>query len=541
MKVIKKILLGLSVFGLIASLPAYACGPYPQMPCPSSTFTTTPTPTPPVVLTAIDVTPVNHTINVGESQQYTATGTFSDGTSHALVGGSGAWVGKASMPTARFAMAAGIVNGTLYAVGGFNSSGALTTMEAYDPVTNTWTPKASMSTPRYLFAVEVVNSMVYAVGGDRTYPGGTLATVEAYDPMTNTWIPKASMSIRREGPAAGAVNNILYVAGGCCNNGVLATMEAYDPRTNTWTPRASMSTPRFGFALGVINGVLYAVGGYNEISGYLATTEAYDPASNTWMPKASMLTPRSGFAMGVVNGMLYAVGGGNSSGTLATVEVYDPVTNTWADRPSMLTPRSSTTAGVINGTLYAMGGTNTFSSFLETMEAYTPPDNITWDSSTPGVATIDQTGLVFGTGAGSTAITATSGSISGSTSLKVVDRPDLVVTTVTSALATVERGKTITFNSTTKNQGTATTVASTSTGLYLSTDAVITTADILVGSVSVASLAAGTSQSAATSITVSKKLARGTYYLGAIADYTNAETESNESNNSYTGTTIQVK
>src|SRR3989442_303568 len=53
-----------------------------------------------------------------------------------------------SMPTPRSFLAAGVANGILHAVGGyyFNS---LATLEAYDPVSDSWTTKASTPTARY--------------------------------------------------------------------------------------------------------------------------------------------------------------------------------------------------------------------------------------------------------------------------------------------------------------------------------------------------------------------------------------------------------
>ena len=111
-------------------------------------------------LLAITVTSTRPTISVGQTQQFTATGTFNDGTSRALIGGGGIWANKAPMSTARNVPGVGVVNGILYAVGGLT----LATMEAYDPVTNTWMPKTSMSTPRYEHAVGVVNGTLYAVG-----------------------------------------------------------------------------------------------------------------------------------------------------------------------------------------------------------------------------------------------------------------------------------------------------------------------------------------------------------------------------------------
>ncbi|MDO8412434.1 MAG: kelch repeat-containing protein, partial [Gallionellaceae bacterium] len=234
-------------------------------------------------LTAITITPSRPTISVGQTQQFTATGMFSDGASRALIGGGGVWADKTPMSAPRYYYAVGVVNSTLYAVGGINGSGSYSaTVEAYDPATNIWTPRASMFTPRYGHAVGVVNGTLYAVGGYNYNVSGS---------------------------------------------GSLATMEAYDPVTNTWTPKASMLTPREGLAVGVVNGILYAVGGYDYFSNTMfATVEAYDPVTDTWTPKASMPTPRAAFAVGVVNGTLYAVGGngvGRSISPLSTVEAYD--------------------------------------------------------------------------------------------------------------------------------------------------------------------------------------------------------------------------
>ena len=62
--------------------------------------------------------------------------------------GPGVWTTKAPMPTPRTGLAAGVVNGILYAVGGNDGVSFLGTVEAYDPATNTWTTKASMPTVR---------------------------------------------------------------------------------------------------------------------------------------------------------------------------------------------------------------------------------------------------------------------------------------------------------------------------------------------------------------------------------------------------------
>jgi len=55
----------------------------------------------------------------------------------AAVATTNVWTTKAPMPAPRFHLAAGIVNGVLYAVGGTSSEGkVLTTMQAYSPGSN---------------------------------------------------------------------------------------------------------------------------------------------------------------------------------------------------------------------------------------------------------------------------------------------------------------------------------------------------------------------------------------------------------------------
>jgi N-acetylneuraminic acid mutarotase len=98
--------------------------------------------------------------------------------------------------------------------------------------TGTWSTKAPMPTPRYGHGVGVVNGIVYAVGG---YSTSYLNTVEAYDPSTNTWSTKAPMPTARCCLGVVGVNGILYAVGGVAGIGLLNFVEAYDPSTNTWS------------------------------------------------------------------------------------------------------------------------------------------------------------------------------------------------------------------------------------------------------------------------------------------------------------------
>ena len=284
-------------------------------------------------------------------------------------GPSDAWTAETPMPTARWALGAAAINGTLYAVGG-SGSGVL---EAYDPATSSWITKAPMPTPRGFLGVVAVNGTLYAVGG-RSTGNVDVATLEAYDPATDTWTTKAPMPTARTGLGVTAINGILYAVGGGDNSGTtLATLEAYDPSTDTWTTKAPMPTARHSLAVTALNGMLYAIGGTAIGANDVTTVEVYDPGSDTWSTRSPMPTGRELSGAVALNGSLYVVGGLNQiSGLvgLATVEGYDPGSDTWSTKATMPTPRLGLGAATLNGSVYAVGGYS--NGPLATLEAYHP-------------------------------------------------------------------------------------------------------------------------------------------------------------------------
>jgi N-acetylneuraminic acid mutarotase len=122
-------------------------------------------------------------------------------------------------------------------------------------------------------AVGVVSGTLYAIGGQNH---GALYTVEAYDPLTNSWSTKTPMPNRRLLLAAGVIHGHLYEVGGL-QEGEWNTVAAYDPTTNAWTVKAPMPTARAELAAGVVNGVLYAVGGEDSNRNTVNIVEAFKP------------------------------------------------------------------------------------------------------------------------------------------------------------------------------------------------------------------------------------------------------------------------
>ena len=200
------------------------------------------------------------------SKLYVATGSFTSAL-QVYDPASNSWTTRAPIPTHRGAPTGGVIDGKLYVVGGCRFDdcriGVTTILEMYDPATDTWTTKTPMPTARFAMASGVIAGKLYVAGGS-TSCGACLgtSTLEVYDPATDTWMTKASMSTARAHTDGAVINGKLYVVGGTTDNvaGInLATLEVYDPVLDTWTPKASMPTPRIALGAGQVNGILYAV------------------------------------------------------------------------------------------------------------------------------------------------------------------------------------------------------------------------------------------------------------------------------------------
>lgn len=77
-------------------------------------------------------------------------------------------------------------------------------VEVFDPVANRWEKCHPMSTARSRVGVAVVNGLLYAIGG---YDGQLrLSTVEVYNPETDTWTRVRSMNSKRRYSGSGCMS-----------------------------------------------------------------------------------------------------------------------------------------------------------------------------------------------------------------------------------------------------------------------------------------------------------------------------------------------
>ncbi|MGI8826211.1 MAG: Kelch repeat-containing protein [Chloroflexota bacterium] len=145
-------------------------------------------------------------------------------------------------------------DGRIFAIGGQISSGGYSNVvEAYNPTTNTWECSANdaaggctdsklvpMPTARYDFGYTLgPDSGIYAIGGHSTT---ALSTVELYNPTTNSWHCSigdsatgctdaliASMPTARQGLGVATTAGQVFAVGGYDNVGDATRVEAYTP------------------------------------------------------------------------------------------------------------------------------------------------------------------------------------------------------------------------------------------------------------------------------------------------------------------------
>jgi N-acetylneuraminic acid mutarotase len=111
-------------------------------------------------------------------------------------------------------------------------------VEVYDPSTNLWSSAPPIHRARAGLAAGVLNGKIYAIGGYVPFGTGiqVLNTVEVFDPSTNLWSAALSPLLARAGHAVATVNGFIYVIGGETSNETpLLTVEQYSPPVILYT------------------------------------------------------------------------------------------------------------------------------------------------------------------------------------------------------------------------------------------------------------------------------------------------------------------
>ena len=290
------------------------------------------------------------------------------------------WKRITELPTKREGFATAVVDGKIYLIGGSRFEAVMpgkrvrgpfdvSTVEAYDPQTNTWQHRAEMPTPRTGAKAAVVNGIIYVFGGfsgkdNREVNLSFPVVVEAYHPQTDTWIQKIPMPISRINFGIGVVASKVYLIGGLNGRERTDHVDVYNPATDTWVKGRSMPTRRDGLNVEVVNSRIYAIGesGHPPVFAgpFLSVIEEYTRKNHHWRKKKDMLALSVEPSTVVVRDAIYLIGGFVNEGVsveyLATVAVYQPQTETWREAPPLPLPLIPFGAAAVHGKIYVFGG-----------------------------------------------------------------------------------------------------------------------------------------------------------------------------------------
>jgi len=386
----------------------------------------------PATLTSIAVTPVNPSIAANTTLQFTATGTFSDGT-QGNVTGSVQWSsGSPSVASINFNGASGLAMGLTAGTslitassGSISSSTTLTVTSA--SLTSIAVTPADPSVP-------LGTLQQFTATG--TFSDGTTQDITG----TVTWSTskQSVMSITTSGlgTARNLGTTVITAASGSVSGSVNVTVNAADLASLAIQPGdttiAATTSQQFS-----------AIGTFNDGSTHDLTTQAAWTSSDTGVAK---IGGNSGLAKGLAPGsatITATVGSSTASVTLT-------VTN------AMLVSISVTPVGktIAPGTKLSFAATGTFSD----SSTQNITRDATWASDNPAVATVGSVSLVTAVAPGTANISASLDGVTGSTPL-TVSSATLVSIAVSPASAVLAPASTLGLSATgTFSDGTTQTI-----------------------------------------------------------------------------------
>ncbi len=106
----------------------------------------------------------------------------------------------------------------IYTIGGYLRH-SLSNLECFNPISKQWTKLVDLRMPRSGVAACVIHGLLYVVGGRNNSPNGNIDSkaVDCYDPFRNMWSQCSEMSEPRNRVGVGNIDGLLYAVGGSCD------------------------------------------------------------------------------------------------------------------------------------------------------------------------------------------------------------------------------------------------------------------------------------------------------------------------------------
>jgi len=289
-----------------------------------------------------------------------------------LLVSSGNWAPEGTMATARLGASAALLgDGRILITGGDSGTGAVTTVDFFNADGTISAAPAMTNARSGHISVTLKDGRVLVAGGI-TAGGSTTSTVEIFDPITNSWTAMGlGMVEARSGATAALLSDgRVLIAGGQNGSTISSTLELFDPALGAFTSAGMMSSPRSQHAMTAIqDGRVLIVGGFNG-SIPVASTDIFDSVTGIVSagPNLSVARFRHS-ATTLLNGQVVVIGGNNGNANPAQMDAtpaeavdFTAATTAFTTLSTNLaTPREGHLAILLNhnNNILIVGGTST--------------------------------------------------------------------------------------------------------------------------------------------------------------------------------------
>jgi hypothetical protein len=396
-------------------------------------------------LTAIDVSPANATITTGATQQFTATGHYSDGSSQDITANAG-W--SSQNPSVAIINGGGLA--TAKSVGSSVITAASGTISTSLTLTvATASLKSIAVTPANASVAKNATQQFTATG---TFSDGSTQNLTSSVVWSSGTPAVATISSSGLASALAVGSSTIQAVSGSVTGSTTITV------TGATLSSITVTSANPNIAKGLTD-QFAATGKYSDGSTQNITS------SVTWLslPTSVATISSAGLAKGVgVGSSTIQATSGSISGSAVLAVSAAALTSI------AITPASPSIA---KGSIQQFTATGTFSD----ASTQNITSSVTWTSLKTSVATISGAGLATGVTAGSSTIQAASGSITGTTTLTItIAAPTLNSVAVTPANPSIQNGATQQFTATgtysdASTQNITTTVTWSSTSINIAT------------------------------------------------------------------------
>jgi kelch-like protein 9/13 len=210
---------------------------------------------------------------------------------------------------------------------------AVNNVYRYDPRFNTWFQVASMTDRRSYFFACALDKQVYAIGGKNR--DGAISTAEVYDANKNEWKCIRSMPAVYHAHAGTMYQNKIYITGGYSQGHFTSDLQVYSRDDDHWDDLTPMHMARGWHTMAEALGRLYVFGGChlnaNQQAQAVVQTEFYMPAYDQWTIVSSLISLHKEASCVKYYDFIFVLGGYNLESKCGQrlVSRYDYKNDSW--------------------------------------------------------------------------------------------------------------------------------------------------------------------------------------------------------------------